>query len=106
MRRVTAQKEIIDHFPVYGTDGFAKVKGLTASDLKVTVYRDGQVASPAVQIVEISGSPGEYRMSFMPDVPGLWEVEVAYAAGRQVYSEQYDVTETVVTGSNRPPGWV
>jgi len=106
MRKVNARQQIIDHFPVYGTDGFSKVPSLTAADLKVTVYRDGQVASPAVQIAEISGSPGEYRLSFTPDVAGLWEVEVAYAAGRQVYSEQYDVAEPVVTGSNRPPGWM
>ena len=106
MRRVNARQQIIDHFPVYGTDGFTKVQSLTAGDLTVTVYRDGQVATAQVAVAEIAGSPGEYRLSFTPDVAGLWEVEVAYAAGRQVYSEQYDVAEPVVTGSSRPPGWV
>ena len=106
MRRLSARQQVIDHFPVYGTNGFTKVQGLGAGDLAITVYRDGQVAAAQVAMAEIAGSPGEYRLSFTPDVAGLWEVEVAYAAGRQVYSEQYDVTEAVVTGSSRPPGWV
>jgi hypothetical protein len=106
VRQVSARQHVLDHFPVYGPDGFTKVTGLTANDLRVTVYRDGAVVSATVSIAEIAGSPGEYRLIFTPDVAGLWEVEVAYVAGRQVYSQEVDVTEAVVTGSSRPPGWV
>ena len=30
---------------------------------------------------------------------------VAYEAGKQVYAEQYEVTDAVVEGGSRPPGW-
>ena len=105
MRRVVAGTEVVDHFPVYGDDGFTKVDGLEAGAFAVTVYRGGEVADVAVAIGEITESPGEYRLAFTPDRAGAWEVEIAYAAGSQVYAGQYDVTDAVVVGSSRPPGW-
>lgn len=105
MRRVMARAEVIDHFPVYGEDGFEKVAGLGAGDFAVTIFRDGEVKPLEVTVTEIAGSPGEYRLAFTPDRAGFYEVEVAYAAGKQVYAEQYEVTAAVVTGGTRPPGW-
>ena len=105
MRRVMARTEVVDHFPVYGEDGFAKVGGVASGELAITVFRDGQVTSLPVTIAEIAASPGEYRLSFTPDHAGYYEVEIAYAAGKQVYAEQYEVTEAVVEGGSRPPGW-
>lgn len=105
MRRLSARTEVVDHFPVYGEDGFAKVPGLGPDDLAVTVFRDGEVAELAVVVTEIAGSPGEYRLSFTPDRAGFYELEVAYEAGKQVYAEQYEVTEAAVQGGSRPPGW-
>ena len=105
MRRVSARTEVVDHFPVYGPDGFAKVPGLGTGDLAITVYRDGEVVEALVEIAEIAGCPGEYRLAFTPDRAGLWEVEIAYEPGKQVYAEQYEVTEAVVVGSSRPPRW-
>ena len=106
MRTVAARTEVVDHFPVYGQDGFAKVSGLGPRDFEVTVFRDGEVVAAAVRIDEIADAPGEYRLRFVPDRAGLWEVEVAYAAGRQVYAGQYEVTHAAVVGGSRPPGWV
>lgn len=105
MRRAYARMPLVDQLPVFGPDGFEKVAGLDRSAFTVTTYRDAELALVDVSIEEIAGSPGEYRLSFVPDAPGLWEVEVAYEAGRQVYSEQYQVTEPVVVGGSRPPGW-
>lgn len=104
MRRITARTQVVDHFPVYGEDGFSKVAGLGADAFDVVVFRDGEVEVLAVTIAEIAGSPGEYRMVFTPEVAGFHEVEVVYPAGKQVYAEQYEVTEPVVVGSHRPPG--
>ena len=105
MRRVVARTEVVDHFPAYGEDGFTKVPALAPEAFAVTVYRGGEVEDVAVAISEIAESPGEYRLVFTPDRAGAWEVEIAYAAGSQVYAGQYDVTEPVVVGSSRPPGW-
>ena len=105
MRRVPARTEIVDHFPVYGEDGFTKVPDLGPDGFALVVYRDGEVAQVSVDISQIPGSPGEYRLAFTPQAAGSYEVEVAYEAGKQVYAEQYDVTEAVVTGGSRPPGW-
>lgn len=104
MRRAYARAELVDQFPVFGDDGFTKVGGLTADAFRITVYRDAELAPSVVDVVEIAGSSGEYRLAFRPDAPGIWEVEIAYLAGRQVYAEQYDVVEPVVVGSSRPPG--
>jgi len=104
MRRAYARAELVDQFPVFGDDGFTKVGGLTAEAFRITVYRDAELAPSVVDVVEIAGSPGEYRLAFTPDFPGIWEVEIAYVARRQVYAEQYDVVEPVVVGSSRPPG--
>lgn len=105
MRRVYARMPLVDQFAVFGTDGFAKVPGLDRAAFRVTVFREAQVAWADVDIEEIEGSPGEYRLAFTPDAAGLWEVEIAYEPGRQVYSEQYEVKEPVVVGGSRPPGW-
>ena len=105
MRRVMARIEVADHFPAYAEDGFTKVAGLGPNAFATTVFRDGEVANASVVIGEIAGSPGEYRLAFTPDRAGAWEVEIAYAAGAQVYAGQYEVTEAVVVGSSRPPGW-
>ena len=100
-----ARTEVVDHFPAYGEDGFTKVPGLEPEAFATTVFRDGDVADASVAISEIAESPGEYRLAFTPNRAGAWEVEIAYAAGSQVYAGQYDVTEPVVVGSSRPPGW-
>lgn len=104
MRRAYARAELVDQFPVFGEDGFTKVGGLGPGAFRTTVYRDAALAAAWVSITEIAGSSGEYRLAFTPDAPGVWEVEIAYLAGRQVYAEQYDVVEPVVVGSSRPPG--
>ncbi len=106
MRSVMARTQVVDHFPVYGEDGFTKVVGLGPDAFDVVVYRDGEVEPFPVTIAEIAGSPGEYRMAFVPAVAGFHEVEVVYPACKQVYAEQYEVTEPVVVGSHRPPGGV
>lgn len=105
MRTVGARTEIIDHFPVYGDDGFAKVPDLGPDAFALVVFHDGEVAQVNVDISQIPGSPGEYRLAFTPTQAGFYEIEVAYEAGKQVYAEQYEVTEAVVTGGSRPPGW-
>lgn len=100
-----ARAEVIDHFPVYGDDGFTKVPDLAPDAFALVVFHEGEVAQVSVDISQISGSPGEYRLAFTPVAAGFYEVEVAYAAGQQVYSGQYEVTEAVVVGGSRPPGW-
>ena len=105
MRRVGARTEIIDHFPVYGDDGFTKVPDLAPDAFALVVFHDGEVAQVNVDISQIPGSPGEYRLAFTPVQAGFYEIEVAYEAGKQVYAEQYEVTEAVVMGGSRPPGW-
>ncbi|MCA9608947.1 MAG: hypothetical protein KC619_25270 [Myxococcales bacterium] len=104
MRRCYARERLVDQFPVFGEDGFSKVGGLGPDAFRITLYRDAELASAAVDTTEIPGSPGEYRLGFTPDAAGIWEVEIAYVAGRQVYAEQYEVIEPVVVGSSRPPG--
>lgn len=105
MRRVAARTEIVDHFPVYGEDGFTKVPDLGPDAFALVVFHDGEVAEVNVDVSQIAASPGEYRLAFTPVQPGFYEIEVAYAAGKQVYAEQYEVTEAVVLGGSRPPGW-
>lgn len=105
MRRVPARTEIVDHFPVYGEDGFTKVPDLGPEAFALVVFHDGEVAQVNVDVSQIPGSPGEYRLAFTPMAAGFYEIEVAYEAGKQVYAEQYEVTEAVVTGGSRPPGW-
>lgn len=105
MRRVYARAPLVDQFAVFGPGGFDKVAGLQRSAFAVTTYRDARLDDAEVGVEEIAGSPGEYRLTFVPHTPGVWEVEIAYAPGRQVYSEHYDVTEPVVIGGSRPPGW-
>ena len=105
MRTVSARTEVVDHFPVYGDDGFTKVPDLGPDAFALVVFHDGEVAEVQVDIAQIPGSPGEYRLAFTPQQAGFYEVEVAYAAGKQVYAEQYQVTEAVVVGGSRPPGW-
>ena len=104
MRRGYARERLVDQFPVFGEDGFGKVGGLGPDAFRITAYRDAELAGAAVDTMEIAGSPGEYRLAFTPDAPGIWEVEIAYVAGRQIYTEQYEVVEPVVVGSSRPPG--
>ena len=105
MRRGHARLPLVDQFAVFGADGFGKVAGLTRDAFRVTTYRDAALAPVDVSIEEIAGSPGEYRLTFVPDAAGVWEAEIAYEAGRQVYAEQYEVTEPVIVGGSRPPGW-
>ncbi len=104
MRRAYARAELVDQLPIFGEDGFTKVAGLGRDALRVTVYRDAVVAPSRVEVAEIEGSPGEYRLAFTPDGPGVWEIEIAYAAGRQVYAARYEIVEPVVVGGSRPPG--
>ncbi len=104
MRTVPARKLVVDHFPVYDTDGFTKVPGLSPADLPVAVFRDSDVADVLVTVSEIAGSPGEYRLAFTPEQAGFYELEVSYAAGKQSYVEQYQVTEALAVGGSRPPG--
>lgn len=104
MRRVPALVPVLDHFPIYANDGFSKVPDLGPEAFVVVVYRDGEVADVTVQVSPIAQSPGEYRLAFTPMLPGFYEVEVAYAAGQQVYTESYEVVAPIVEGSNRPPG--
>ena len=104
MRRAYARAALVDQFPVFGEDGFTKVGGLGPDSFRITVYRDAELAAAPLDVVEIDGSPGEYRLAFTPEAAGIWEVELAYLAGRQVYAEQYNVVEPVVVGSSRPPG--
>lgn len=103
-RQVEALLPVVDQFSVFADDGFAKVPGLTAAAFSGTVYRNGALLPAAVDIAEIPGSPGEYRLAFTPNAEGFWQVDVAYAAGRQIYSEQYDVKLPLVVGAIRPPG--
>lgn len=105
MRRAYARMPLVDQMPVFGPDGFSKVGGLGRGAFTVTTYRDAELVPTEVSVEEIDGSPGEYRLSLVPDAAGIWEVEVTYEAGRQVYAEQYQVTEPVVVGGSRPPGW-
>ena len=105
MRRVSARTAVVDHFPVYGEDGFTKVPDLEPDDFAVVVFRDGEVAAVSVELAQIGASPGEYRLSFTPDQAGFYEIEVAFIAGQQTYAEQYEVTEAIVAGASRPPGW-
>jgi len=44
-------------------------------------------------------------LAFTPARAGFFEIEVAYEAGKQVYAEQYEVTDALVEGGSRPPGW-
>ena len=105
MRRVMARTPIVDHFPVYGEDGFTKVPDLGPEAFALVVFHDGEVAQVNVDVSQIPGSPGEYRLALTPMAAGFYEIEVAYEAGKQVYAEQYEATEAVVTGGSRPPGW-
>jgi len=105
LRQAYARMWLVDQFPVFGPDGVSKVSGLQPSAFRTTVYRDAEVEGAVVEIAEIDGSPGEYRLSLSPHRPGLWEVEIACEAGRQVYAERYEVIEPVVAGGSRPPGW-
>ncbi len=105
MRRSYARAELVDQFPVFDADGFEKVSGLGAGAFRATVYRDTEVVDAEVEITEIDDSPGEYRFALSPHAPGVWEIEIAYEAGRQVYSGQYQIVEPMVVGSSRPPGW-
>lgn len=103
-RQVRAFGTVIDQFSVFAADGFEKVGGLGPASFAVVVYRDGVLAPRAVAVAEIPGSPGEYRLEFTPDAEGLWQVDVAYPAGRQIYSEQYEARAPLVVGGSRPPG--
>lgn len=100
-----ARTPIVDHFPVYGEDGFTKVPDLVPGAFALVVFHDGEVAEVQVDVSQIPQSPGEYRLAFTPHAAGFYEVEVAYTAGKQVYAEQYEVTEAIVSGGSRPPGW-
>lgn len=103
-RQVEALLPVVDQFSVFADDGFSKVPGLGAAAFDVTAYRNGALVAARVDIAEIAGSPGEYRLTFTPDAEGFWQIDVAYAAGRQIYSEQYDVKLPLVVGGIRPPG--
>ena len=100
-----ARTPIVGHFPVYGEDGFTKVPDLAPGAFALVVFHDGEVAEVQVDVSQIPQSPGEYRLAFTPQAAGFYEVEVAYTAGKQVYAEQYEVTEAIVSGGSRPPGW-
>ena len=100
-----ARTPIVDHFPVYAEDGFTKVPDLAPGAFALVVFHDGEVAEVQVDVSQIPQSPGEYRLAFTPHAAGFYEVEVVYTAGKQVYAEQYEVTEAIVSGGSRPPGW-
>jgi hypothetical protein len=104
IREVKVGAGVIDQFPAFEEDGVTKRSGLTTPDFSVTVFRNGIEIILPVTITEI-GTLGEYRTSVIPDVEGLYEVQVLVIFNSQIwYSKYVAVPETTNELSSRIVG--
>ncbi len=80
---------VVDHFPVFDTDGYTKKSGETV--FTTTLWKDAVEQVLSVVIAEI-GSSGEYKVSFTPDAIGVWSVDVLADYNKDVWGAEYSVT--------------
>src|SRR5512136_3121820 len=88
-REVEIGATVLDQFPAFENDGYSKRSGLGPADFTVTAFVNGAVAVTAVAVIEI-GSTGEYKVSFIPSVPGLHELQVLIDFNKEIWHAQYE----------------
>jgi hypothetical protein len=94
---------VTDQFPAFKSDGYTKQTGLTvgAGDFVVTVWRDSNIVVVPVTIGEIASS-GDYKVTFVPPVNGLYRVEVFINLNKEIWFCKYQaVTELTNTQAQK-----
>jgi hypothetical protein len=87
-REVKVGDTIKDHFSVFEDDGFTKHSGLVETDFAVTVYLDSVPAAVAITFAEI-GITGEYEYEFVPNAPGILDIEILILYNRDLWGNSY-----------------
>lgn len=82
--------EVQDQFPVWGTDGYTKVSGITSFEARL--WWNGILAGQPVTIQEI-GTSGEYRARFTPNAVGYWFLEIAVPYNNDIWAAAYDIEQ-------------
>jgi len=86
---------VVDQFPVFEPDGYSKKTGLTlvGGDFVVSAWKDGYQTTIVPSIEEITGTPGEYRISWVPPfgVFGRYEIQVFISYNTQIWYGEYQV---------------
>ena len=66
--------------------------GLSSTDFEIVLLKDGSVSSISVDLQEITGANGFYRVEFTPDDFGLWSIDVVRTGKTTRYQQSYLVT--------------
>jgi len=114
-RVVQANEVVLDQADFFAGDGFTRVVGLIPSDLVSTIFyeneaqpwpllsgvgvTDEQVVSGNVYVHEVPGQPGYYNVRFRPNTLGYWRNLLSYPAGKQVLAQDFDVKQSLPTGT-------
>ena len=112
-RQVFANQIVFDQADFFQTDGFARVTGITVSQLTCEIFfnntplpwplvsgvgvSDAQVAAGKVYWMEIPGDPGRYSVRWRPNAIGYWRLLITYPAGTQIMGQDYDVVTQPMT---------
>lgn len=103
-----ARRPVAEFFSAWAT-ATEKAEGLGAEAFSSRVIRKregspAEVIALAVKIEEVPGSAGDYSAELTLPSEGLFELEVNYAAGGQVYSATFYAVAPALVIGGRPPG--
>lgn len=91
-RVVSPNVLVVDQFPAFEDDGYTKRSGLGLGDFTTTVFKDGSVQVLTVDINEI-GFTGEYKIEYVPNDDGLWEVQVLIDFNKEIWASTVTASE-------------
>lgn len=63
-------------FTVFDVDGITPLAGLVDGDFTKLLLLNNAVQANAIAVAECPGAPGTYTVTFIPDQPGTWYVEL------------------------------
>lgn len=88
IREVERNIAVVDHLPVFETDGYTKKSGLAAGNFTSEVFQEGALVAVPVTVTEI-GVTGEYKATFTFSGHGMYEVQVRNDFNNEIWYGQY-----------------